>query len=147
MPVGCVDLSEGTTRMSVAGWMRLCVGVCEPSGCISASVNSTVVLGIPSQPCSFLMRIKQAVCNSICHFLPFQLKIKKNWVGNAVTSQRYKRICFIVKNKTQASKRHQWYQSSGILQETGYAHTGITSVWLSRPLFMQHNHLAFCPFP
>lgn len=31
--------------MSVAGWMRLCVGVCEPSGCISASVNSTVVLG------------------------------------------------------------------------------------------------------
>ena len=55
MPVGCVDLSEGTTRMSVAGWMRLCVGVCEPSGCISASVNSTVVLGIPSQPCSFLI--------------------------------------------------------------------------------------------
>lgn len=40
-----------------------------------------------------------------------------------MTLRRYKRIYCIVRNKTQSSKRHQWYQFSGIFQEAVYAHT------------------------
>lgn len=40
-----------------------------------------------------------------------------------MTLRRYKRIYCIVRNKTQSSKRHQWYQFSGILQEVVYVHT------------------------
>lgn len=51
--------------VSVTDWLCLHVGEHEPSGYISPSANSTVVLGIPSQPCGFLM--KWAICNQMNH--------------------------------------------------------------------------------
>lgn len=51
-------LREGTIPVSVTGWLCLHVREHELSGHISPSVNSTVVLEIPSQPRGYLMKIK-----------------------------------------------------------------------------------------
>ena len=124
MSLDCVDF-ERQYYSGVCHWL-LCLHVreCEPAGYISPSVYSTVV---PEIPCGYLMKIKSTICNCIFPFLPFNYnffqKCEQVIHSHVVMLQRYKRVYYIVRNKTQSPKRYQWYQFGGIFQETVHAHT------------------------